>query len=260
VRFLTQGKIKYGVQEHEHIKGYRGSPFTNPDTGRIYFFADDTKYKLGEVKLLAPSKPTKIVCLGLNYHKHVEETGLKLPEDPLLFLKPPSAIINPDEYVVRPNLPVKGRVDYEGEVGVVIGKKAKDVPENKAGEYILGYTCVNDVSARYAQEKDGQWTRGKGFDTFCPMGPCIGTEGDPNKIGIETLINGQIKQNSDTSYLIFKIPYLIAFISGVMTLMPGDVIATGTPEGIGPMNPGDVVEIRIENVGILKHFVKDKGE
>ena len=257
VRFSAEGKTKYGVLENQVIKGYRGSPFANPDTGRVYFTADSSKYKVSEVKLLAPCQPSKIVCLGLNYHKHIEELGFKSPENPLLFLKPPSSIINPEEYVVRPNLPVKGRVDYEGEVGVVIGKKAKDVPEEKAKDFILGYTCVNDVSARYAQEKDGQWTRGKGFDTFCPIGPCIGDLPDPNKVKIETLINGQIRQNSDTSYLIFKIPYLIAFISGVMTLMPGDVIATGTPEGIGQMNPGDTVEIRIEGVGVLKHYVKD---
>jgi 2-keto-4-pentenoate hydratase/2-oxohepta-3-ene-1,7-dioic acid hydratase in catechol pathway len=259
-RFLHQGKVKYGIVEDQTIMGYRGNPFSNPNTGRVYFKADGSKYPFSEVKLLAPSEPSKIVCLGLNYRKHIEEMGSsKTPESPILFLKPPSSIINPEEYVVRPDLPVKGKVDYEGEAGVVIGKKAKDVPEDLALQYILGYTCVNDVSARYAQRLDGQWTRGKGFDTFCPIGPWTETEADPANLKIETLVNGQIRQNSDTSYLIFKIPYLISFISAVMTLMPGDVIVTGTPEGVGEMNPGDKVEVQINGVGTLRHFVKDKN-
>jgi 2-keto-4-pentenoate hydratase/2-oxohepta-3-ene-1,7-dioic acid hydratase in catechol pathway len=254
VRFLSEDTIKYGVLENNSIKGYACNPFSSAKS----FTPDQTIYKLSEIKLLAPCEPSKIVCLGLNYRAHIQETGFKAPENPLLFLKPPSAIINPEEYVIRPELPVKGRIDYEGEVGVVIGKTAKDVPEDKATDYILGYTCVNDVSARWCQEKDGQWTRGKGFDTFCPIGPCIANLPDPNNIKIETLINGQVRQSSDTSYLIFGIPKLISFISGVMTLLPGDVIATGTPEGIGQMNPGDTVEIKIEGVGTLKHYVKDK--
>ena len=259
VRFSAQGKTKYGIIENQVIRGYRGSPFANPETSKVYFSADGTRYKLGEVKLLAPSEPSKIVCLGLNYRKHIEEVGSKFPENPILFLKPPSSIINPDEDIIRPRLPVKeDRIDYEGEVGVVIGKTARNVPENQALDYILGYTCFNDVTARDVQKKDGQWTRAKGFNTFCPFGPWIETEGNPGKMKVETLVNGQIKQNSDTSYLIFKITYLIAFISGVMTLMPGDVIATGTPEGISPLNPGDTVEIRVEGVGTLRNYFKDK--
>ena len=254
VRYSVQGKTRYGVLEDNVVKGYAGNPFTEAGS----FKADGSSYKLDEIKLLAPCEPSKIVCLGLNYRAHVEETGFKAPENPLLFLKPPSAVIGPEEYIVRPNLPVKGRIDYEGEVGVVIGKPAKDVPEEKAMEYVMGYTCVNDVSARYAQEKDGQWTRGKGFDTFCPMGPCIANLPDPNKIKIKTVVNGEARQDSDTSYLIFNIPKLIAFISEVMTLLPGDVIATGTPEGIGQMNPGDTVEIQIEGVGTLRNYIKDK--
>ena len=257
-RFSYAGKTKYGVVDNQIIKGYRGNPFANPATGKVYFAADGTRYKLGEVKLLAPCEPSKIVCLGLNYRKHIEETGSKFPESPILFLKPPSALLNPDEYIIRPKS-AKGRVDYEGEVGVVIGKKAKEVPENKALDYILGYTCVNDVTDRFAQQKDGQWTRAKGFDTFCPIGPWIETEGNRDRIEVKTLLNGQIRQNSDTSYLIFKIPYLITFISEVMTLMPGDVIATGTPEGIGPMNSGDTIEIKVEGVGTLRNYVRDQA-
>jgi 2-keto-4-pentenoate hydratase/2-oxohepta-3-ene-1,7-dioic acid hydratase in catechol pathway len=255
VRFLSQGKVKYGVWENDLIKGYAGSPFNSPNS----FQPDKTAYKLSDVKLLAPCEPSKIVCLGLNYRAHIQETGSKTPENPLLFLKPPSSVIGPEEYVVLPNLPVNGRIDYEGEVGVVIGKPAKDVPEDKAMDYVLGYTCVDDVSARYCQEKDGQWTRAKGFDTFCPMGPCIEQLPDPGNIKIETLVNGQVRQSSNTSYLIFGIPKLIAFISGVMTLLPGDVISTGTPEGIGPMTAGDTVEIKVEGVGTLRHYVKEKG-
>ena len=258
-RFSFQGKTQYGIIDNRVIKGYRGSPFAHPDNARIYFTPDGKEFKLDEVKLLSPSEPSKVVCLGLNYRKHIEEIGFKFPENPILFLKPPSAIINPDEYIVRPNLSEKDRIDYEGEVGVVIGKVARDVPENQALEYILGYTCVNDVTARVIQQKDGQWTRAKGFDTFCPIGPWIETEGNPDKMKVNTLLNGQIRQNSDTSFLIFKIPYLIAFISEVMTLMPGDVIATGTPEGIGQIAPGDTVEIRVEGVGTLRNFVKDKN-
>jgi len=249
------GKTQYGVVENQIIKGYRGSPFTHPDSGKVYFNSDGTRYKLSEVKLLAPCEPTKVVCLGLNYRKHIEEIGFKFPENPILFLKPPSAIINTEEHIIRPKS-AAGRIDYEGEVGVVIGKKTKDVPEKNALEYILGYTCLNDVTDRYAQQKDGQWTRAKGFDTFCPIGPWIETEGNPGKMEVKTLLNGQIRQNSDTSYLIFKIPYLIAFISEVMTLMPGDIIATGTPEGVGQLNPGDTVEINVEGVGILRNYVR----
>jgi 2-keto-4-pentenoate hydratase/2-oxohepta-3-ene-1,7-dioic acid hydratase in catechol pathway len=259
VRFSYHGDATYGVLEGDVIKGYRGSPFTSTKTGRAIFSPNGLTYKIEDVILLAPCEPSKIVCLGLNYHKHIEEIGFKRPDTPLLFLKPPSSIINPDEFVIRPDLPVKGHIDYEGEVGVVIGVKARDVEEEQASKYILGFTCVNDVTARDVQKKDGQWTRSKSYDTFCPIGPCIGTEGDPLDIKIETRINGQVLQSSSTARLIFSIPLLISFISGVMTLMPGDVISTGTPEGIGQMNPGDVVEITASGVGTLRHYVKDKG-
>lgn len=256
VRFSDNGIKKYGVWQEETILGYQGSPFSEPALAQTNFRPDGSIYNLAEVRLLVPCEPSKIVCLGLNYMPHIEEKGFATPKLPILFLKPTTALIGPEEYVIKPNLP--GPIDYEGELGVVIGKKAKDVAESEALEYILGYTCVNDVSARNAQEFDGQWTRGKGFDTFCPLGPCIETEGDPRNLKIETYLNEQLRQSGNTGDVIFGIQRVISFISEVMTLNPGDVIATGTPSGIGEMNAGDVVEIRIEGVGTLRHFVKDK--
>jgi 2-keto-4-pentenoate hydratase/2-oxohepta-3-ene-1,7-dioic acid hydratase in catechol pathway len=254
VRFASNGKIKYGVWEKDIVQGYRGNPFYASDK----FSPDKTTYKINEVKLLAPCEPSKIVCLGLNYRSHIQETGFQEPDEPLMFLKPSTSVIGPEDYVVLPKFAVKSRIDYEGEVGAVILKEAKDVAEEDALEYILGYTCVNDVSARYYQKKDVQWTRAKGFDTFCPIGPCIVNLENPEKIGLQTVVNGEVRQSSDTSYLIFSIRKLVSFISGVMTLLPGDVISTGTPEGIGPMQAGDVVEIKVEGVGTLKNYVKDK--
>jgi len=256
VRISVQGETKYGVLENDTVRGFQGSPFPSQEGND--FRADGSIYKLSEVKLLAPCLPSKVVCLGLNYRSHIAETGLPMPEVPLIFLKPSTSVIGPEDYIIRPNLPVKGRVDYEGEVGVVIGKKAKDIPEDKALEYVLGYTCVNDVSARYAQEMDGQWTRGKGYDTFAPIGPCIETEAAHDNLKLETYINGNLQQSSNTNDLLFGIPKLINFISDIMTLLPGDIISTGTPSGIGQMSPGDVVEIKIENVGTLRNFVADE--
>ncbi len=254
VRFSSKGKIKYGVWEGNAVRGYKGSPFSKPEK----FSSDGTLYDLCDIRLLAPCEPSKIVCLGLNYRSHIEETGFKEPDEPLMFLKPSTSVIGPEDYIVLPKFSVKSRIDYEGEVGVVIGKVAKDVAEKNALEYILGYTCVNDVSARYYQKKDVQWTRAKGFDTFCPIGPCIANLENPEKIGLQTVVNGQTRQSSDTGYLIFTIRKLVSFISSVMTLLPGDVISTGTPEGIGPIEQGDIVEIKVEGVGTLKNYVKDK--
>jgi 2-keto-4-pentenoate hydratase/2-oxohepta-3-ene-1,7-dioic acid hydratase in catechol pathway len=256
VRFASKGKIKYGVWEGDTIQGYLRDPFCSSEK----FSPDNTTYKISEVKLLAPCEPSKIVCLGLNYRSHIQETGFQEPDEPLMFLKPSTSVIGPEDYVVLPTFAVKSRIDYEGEVGVVIGKEAKDVAEKDALEYVLGYTCVNDVSARYYQKKDVQWTRAKGFDTFCPIGPCIANLTNPERIELQTIVNGQTRQSSDTSYLIFSIRKLVSFISGVMTLLPGDVISTGTPEGIGPMQAGDIVEIKVGGVGTLKNYVKNKAE
>lgn len=203
--------------------------------------------------MLSPCLPSKIVCLGLNYRSHVEETKLPLPTVPLIFLKPSTAVIGPDDEIVLPRL--SRRVDYEGELGMVIGRKAKDVPEDKAREHVIGYTCLNDVSERHNQAEDGQWTRAKGYDTFAPIGPCIETEVDPDNLKLETYLNGELRQSANTSDLIFAVSKLISFVSSVMTLLPGDIIATGTPSGIGRVNPGDVVEVRIEGIGTLRNPV-----
>jgi 2-keto-4-pentenoate hydratase/2-oxohepta-3-ene-1,7-dioic acid hydratase in catechol pathway len=175
-----------------------------------------------------------------------------MPSVPLIFLKPSTTVIGPDGKIILPH--GRKRIDYEGELGVVIGKKAKDVPEEEANEYVLGYTCFNDVSDRHAQAEDGQWTRAKGYDTFAPIGPWIETDIDSDKLKLETYLNGELRQSASTNDLIFGASKLISFISAVMTLLPGDVIATGTPSGIGPISPGDVIEIRIEKIGTLRNF------
>ncbi len=215
---------------------------------------DTWRYMLGQVKLLPPCTPSKVVAVGLNYRDHAEELGLALPEEPLLFLKPPSSVIGPGETILAP--PQSKRVDYEAELAVVISRTAQQVTAEKAADYILGYTCLNDVTARDLQSKDGQWTRAKGFDTFCPIGPWIETDLDPSDLEISLYLNDELKQRSRTSNLIFDPFRLVEFVSHVMTLTPGDVIATGTTSGIGPMRPGDKVEVRIEGIGSLFNFVE----
>jgi 2-keto-4-pentenoate hydratase/2-oxohepta-3-ene-1,7-dioic acid hydratase in catechol pathway len=253
VRFVALGKAKYGLLTKNTINGLRGSPFSHFEHLSSSSMLDGSTYTLDRVRLVAPCLPSKIVCLGLNYCSHVEELKLPMPPVPLIFLKPSTAVIGPDDKIILP----RGwkRIDYEGELGVVIGKKAKDVPEEAAKKYVLGYTCFNDVSDRHAQAADSQWTRAKGYDTFAPIGPWIETEANPDNLKIETYLNGELRQSASTSDLIFGISKLISFISSVMTLLPGDVIATGTPSGIGPMNPGDVAEIKIQKIGTLRNFV-----
>jgi len=207
---------------------------------------------LNDVELLAPCQPSKIVCVGLNYTEHARELKMEIPDEPILFLKPPSAIIGPGEEIVYP--PSSQQVDYEGELGVVIGKRCKNISAEDYEKYVLGYTCINDVTARDLQRKDGQWTRAKSFDTFAPFGPWI-AKIDPSNAAIQTRVNGVVKQKSSTSDLIFGVPKLVEFISGVMTLEPGDLIATGTPPGVGMLQKGDVVEVDIEGIGVLKNFV-----
>ena len=253
VRFDTRDKVKYGMLAENIVHGFQGNPFAHFKRLGSSLTLDRSTYKLEEVRLLAPCLPSKIVCLGLNYRSHAEETKLPVPPVPLIFLKPPTAIIGPGDKIILPRL--YRHVDYEGELGVVIGKKAKDVPEDKAKEYVIGYTCFNDVSERHAQKEDGQWTRAKGYDTFAPIGPCIETEVNPDDLKLETYLNGELRQSACTSDLIFGVSKLVSFISGVMTLLPGDVITTGTPSGIGRVNPGDVVEVRIERIGTLRNFV-----
>jgi 2-keto-4-pentenoate hydratase/2-oxohepta-3-ene-1,7-dioic acid hydratase in catechol pathway len=208
---------------------------------------------LADVRWLAPVAPTKIVAVGLNYRDHAEELEMALPDEPILFLKPSTSVVGPDDEIQVPA--GAGQIDYEGELAVVIGKPTRNVSAADAADYILGYTCANDVTARDLQKKDGQWTRAKSFDTFCPLGPWIETELDASAAHIETLVNGKVVQSSDTSQMVFGVPQLVEFISGVMTLFPGDVIMTGTPPGVGPMKAGDMVMVRIEGIGELVNSV-----
>jgi len=246
VRFATENRVKYGILKGDSIQTIEDEPFRRLKPSGQH-------YPLSEVKLLSPCTPGKVVAIGLNYRKHAEEVKAHLPETPLIFLKPSTAVIGPEENIVYP--PASARVDYEGELGVVIKKPARSVPAARALGYVLGYTCFNDVTARDLQYHDKQWTRAKGFDTFAPVGPCIETELEPGNVVLETYLNGELKQHTSTSDLIFSVPELISFISQVMTLLPGDIIATGTTSGIGPMNPGDTVEIKIAGIGTLRNYV-----
>ena len=251
VRFTTGKKVEYGILIDETIQGIEDKPFRHLEVSDHY-------YQLSEVKLLPPCAPSKIVALGLNYHNHAKELESPLPDAPLIFLKPSTAVIGPEDNIIYP--PTSTRVDYEGELGVVIKKPAWRVSIDDALDYVLGYTCFNDVTARDLQSKDRQWTRAKGFDTFAAIGPCIETELDPGNVTLETYLNGELKQQGNTNDLIYSIPVLINFISNVVSLVPGDIIATGTPSGIGPMYPGDTIEIEIDGIGTLRNYViKNSG-
>ena len=213
---------------------------------------------LEEAKLLAPVQPSKIVCVGRNYREHAAELGNEVPKEPLIFFKPPSALLAPGGIVRRPS--ISERVDYEGELGVVIGKTCYQLaPDADVRQYILGYTCVNDVTARDLQNKDGQWTRAKGFDTFCPVGPVVSDEIDPwAGIGVETRVNGEVRQKGNTRDFIFNLDAVIRHIARAMTLLPGDLIPTGTPSGVGPVVAGDQMEVTIEGIGTLRNSVADE--
>lgn len=201
-----------------------------------------------------PFNPTKIVAIGLNYHDHARELSMALPELPLLFMKPSTSVIGHEENIIYPTLTEE--LHYEGELAIVIGKKARHVSKDDASQYVAGYTCANDVTARDLQRLDGQWTRSKSFDTFCPLGPVIARDIDPTGLTIVTRVNGITKQLSNTNMMIFNVFDLITYISSIMTLLPGDVIVTGTPPGVGPLVPGDTVEVEIEGIGILKNYVQ----
>ncbi|HUJ14673.1 MAG TPA: fumarylacetoacetate hydrolase family protein [Thermoanaerobaculia bacterium] len=204
---------------------------------------------------LKTDPPTKIVAVGRNYAEHAKELGNDTPDEPILFLKPPSALLPHEGTIVRP--PQSKRVDYEGELAIVIGRRAKNVPRARWRDVVRGFTCGNDVTARDLQKKDVQFTRAKGFDTFCALGPHIETELDPRDLKLVTRVNGEIKQSGRTSQMVFPCDFLVEFITSVMTLEPGDVILTGTPAGIGPLNAGDVVEVEIEGIGTLRNHVAD---
>lgn len=242
IRFVKDGVSQHGLLEGDIIHLVNGESFDMPIT-------TNSKINLKDVKIAAPVNPTKIVAVGLNYIDHAKELNLILPEVPLIFLKPPSSIIGPHQIIYYP--PQTKRLDYEAEMAIVIKKKARNILYKEADDYIFGYTCLNDVTARDLQKKDGQWTRSKSFDTFCPIGPYIETDIDASSLKIELLLNKKVKQSSNTSQMIFNCRKLVEFISGIMTLEPGDVIATGTPAGVGPLNVGDEVEVRIERLGSL---------
>lgn len=248
LRFVKDGKTRFGVVKENRILEVEGDIFGEYKIIQI-------EHRPTEIRFLPPCSPTKIVAVGLNYRDHAAEMKKSPPEEPLLFMKPGTAVIGHEDKILYPKH-MSSRVDYEGELGVVIGKKAKWVNEDEAPTYILGYTCLNDVTARDLQAKDIQYTRAKGFDTFAPIGPAIETELDPSDLQISTFLNGERKQHSRTSELIFNIPRLLSFISRVMTLLPGDIIATGTPSGIGPMRGGDKVEVEIEGIGILRNYLE----
>ena len=240
-------KEKLGLFDGEKITELNGNLFNHYKTTKNYF-------DLEEITFLPPCKPSKLIAVGLNYLDHAIEMKKTPPEDPMLFLKPSTAVIGHKDNIVYPSH-MSERVDYEGELAIVMGKTAKMLNEDETMNYVFGYTCINDVTARDLQAKDIQFTRGKGFDTFAPIGPFIETDIDPTNLTISTYLNGERKQHSNTKNLIFKIPKLISFISQVMTLYPGDIIATGTPSGINPMKKGDKVEVEIEGIGKLTNFV-----
>lgn len=205
------------------------------------------------MKLFDPLSPSKIVCVGRNYAEHAKELGNEAPSEPILFLKPPSAVLAHGGTIVRPA--ASQRVDFEGELAIVIGRQAKNVKADEWRDYVRGFACANDVTARDLQKKDIQFTRGKGFDTFCPIGPHVETELDVSDLRVTTRVNGETRQDGRTSQMIFSCGYLLEFISGIMTLMPGDVILTGTPAGVGPLAAGDTVEVEIEGIGVLQNHV-----
>ena len=227
------------------------------DFTRIEMMAGQSGLPLDEVKLVAPVTPSKVVCVGRNYREHAAELGNKMPDEPLLFLKAPSAVIASGDPIELPG--ASQQVEHEGELGVVIGKAARNVVDDPLS-YVAGYTCVNDVTARDLQRKDVQFTRGKSFDTFCPVGPWIVTDLDPTNVTVTTRLNGEVKQHGNTADMAFDVTFLIRYISAIMTLYPGDLIATGTPAGVSRMKHGDVVEVEVSGVGILKNQVYDQGQ
>jgi 2-keto-4-pentenoate hydratase/2-oxohepta-3-ene-1,7-dioic acid hydratase in catechol pathway len=246
-RFSHAGKVGVGEVENDRIRVHGGDRIgASERTGETIL--------LEQVRLLAPVMPGKIVAIGQNYSEHARELGHAVTPEPLIFLKPPSAVLDPGGTIVMPR--ASQRVDYEAELGVVIGRTAHNLRDDEDPlAYVLGYCCVNDVTARDLQKKDVQFTRGKGFDTFCPMGPWIETHLDPGAVRVRSRVNGQVRQDGITSDMIFNVPCLIRYISGIMTLQPGDLIATGTPAGVGPLAEGDIVEIEVEGIGVLRNPV-----
>lgn len=263
-RYALGDEVSYGVVDGEAAAGGQrngagltvaelaGHPF-GPSaevslTGR--------RHAVEDVRLLAPVLPSKIVAIGRNYLEHAREFGNEPPSEPLIFLKPSTAVIGPVDAIVRPDQLSK-RVDFEGELAIVFGRLCRDVPRERVPEVIFGYTCANDVTARDLQKSDGQWSRAKGFDTFCPLGPWLETDLDPGDLQLTTAVNDEVKQDSRTSLLIHDIPTLVSYVTAVMTMLPGDVLLTGTPAGVGPLTAGDSVAVTIEGIGTLANRVID---
>ena len=248
IRYQTKSEpARFGWVLKDQIGPVEGSPFAE-------FRRSDLEAPLSSVKLLPPVLPGKIICVGRNYAAHAREHDAEVPDVPLLFLKPPSAVIGPDEPIFLP--PQSQQVEHEGELVVVIGKRGRWIQPEEAQDHILGYTIGNDVTARDLQYRDGQWTRSKGFDTFCPIGPWIETEFDPADAMITCHVNDEMRQMASTRDMVFRVRQLIAYVSSVMTLEPGDLLFTGTPAGVGPLLEGDVVRVSIEGLGELRNPVK----
>ena len=245
VRVLTDEDCRYGLADDSSITLISEEPFAA--------WEPEGTIGLSTATLLPPVMPTKIVCVGVNYRGHAEEMGHDIPDEPLIFLKPPTSINGPGGDIVIPE--GVGRVDYEAELAVVIGRLTHKVTPEEAAKNILGYTCANDVTARDIQKQDGQWARAKGFDGFCPLGPWVDTDIDPLDLAIETRVDGELRQSARTSDMIFNVYELVSFISGVMSLVAGDIVLTGTPSGIGQLNPGETVEVSIQGIGTLTNKV-----
>ncbi|TDW81611.1 2-keto-4-pentenoate hydratase/2-oxohepta-3-ene-1,7-dioic acid hydratase in catechol pathway [Kribbella pratensis] len=254
-RFSVDDEPKYGVVETDDPEGLAGT-VNVLDSDPLYRSAQFTgeKLQLADVRLLAPVIPrSKVVCVGRNYAAHAAELGNDVPEQPLIFLKPNTSVIGPRDGIVYPEQ--TGDLHFEGELAIVIGRICRDLPKERVNEVIFGYTIANDVTARDLQKSDGQWARAKGFDTFCPLGPWISTELDVSDLRVSTELNGEPKQDGRTSQFIFDIPEVLAYITSFTTLLPGDVVLTGTPAGVGPMLPGDEVSVSIEGIGTLTNKV-----
>ncbi len=247
VRFARDGQNFWGILiKDDLIQPLTAAPY-------LQGVAKGPAVPLQAVRLLAPCEPSKIVAVGKNYHDHIREFDSQIPENPILFIKPSTSVNDPESPIPLPPSGLSQRIDYEGELALVISRKASKVSAAEAKDYILGYTCLNDVTARDIQKKDNQWTRAKGFDGFAPTGPILTDEVDPANLTIRTRLNGHIVQESSTSRLIWPVGELVAFITAAITLLPGDVITTGTPSGVGPMQDGDVVEISVEGIGCLRN-------
>jgi 2-keto-4-pentenoate hydratase/2-oxohepta-3-ene-1,7-dioic acid hydratase in catechol pathway len=250
VRYTDGGPPSWGVLEDQQVRSAEGQPFVD-------LAPSDVVGPLDKVELLAPVVPTKVMCVGRNYREHAAELGNPVPDEPLLFLKPPSSIVGPGHDVIYPEL--SKRVDHEAELTVVIGRTAERVSSADAMSVVGGYTCGNDVTARDIQKSDGQWTRGKGFHTFCPLGPWVETDYDPSDVRVTCKVNGDVRQDGQTRDMIFDIPFLIEYITRFTRLEVGDVIMTGTPEGVGPVKVGDTMSVEIEGLGSLNNAVVAEG-